>query len=55
MAKSKEELDEETIIRELVHKKYGDPDFSDERVKRRISQFLVRRCFSTSAIMNFFG
>ena len=49
-----EELDIESLIKNLVEKKYGKYDLKDEKIKRRAMEFLFRKGFNTSDIMRYF-
>ena len=48
-----EEVDEASVIEELIRKKYGGQDMSDEKVKRRAVSFLLRHGFSFEQINNY--
>ena len=49
-----EAIDRNEVIRELVEKKYRGQDLTDEKVKRRVAAFLIRKGFSFSDINSFF-
>ena len=46
-------LSDEEIIASLIERKFRGQDLSDEKVKRRVAQFLVRRGFTFDKINNY--
>ncbi len=45
-----ENVDTETVVKELLRKKYGNDDLSDERIKRRAAAYLHRHGFGYDVI-----
>ena len=48
-----EEYDEDTVIEELLRKKYGSEDLSDIKVKSRIISFFSRKGFNLDKVNNY--
>ena len=45
-----ENVDTETVVKELLRKKYGNDDLGDEKIKRRAAAYLQRHGFGYDVI-----